>query len=555
MSQLPINGVRRVGQEVRDQNVMAVSAISNVVKSSLGPVGLDKMLVDEVGDVTITNDGATILKLIEVEHPAAKIMVELAILQDEEVGDGTTSVVIIAAELIKRANELVKNSIHPTTIISGYQRARKEACKFIADHMTKKVDTLGRKCLLEAAKTAMSSKIIGLDADFFAEIAVTAIERVRHVSEESKVEKKDAKGRSSVKNVNILKVHGKSQNDSRLVDGIALYQTRAAQGMPRSLKNARIALVDFDLRKTKLQFNVNVLITNPENLEAIRDRETELTKERIDLLLDAGVNVVISTKGIDDLAMKYFIDRNCIAIRRVSKRDAKRIARATGGRVLISLADIDNEGGEVIDESSIGVAESVHEERIGDEDIFFINGCQTTRSQTLILRGANDFMLDEMERSIHDALCIVKRTLESNRVVPGGGAVEVALSVHLEHVAESMGSREQLAIFEFAQALLVIPKTLATNGAYDAAELIANLRAFHNAAQTQENKKHYMWTGLDLTKGQVRDNFAAGVLEPAMSKIKSIRFATEAAITILRIDEHITMNPKVNPKNPAGDEM
>lgn len=553
MAHLPINGVRTTGQEQRDQNVHATSAIANVVKSSLGPVGLDKMLVDEVGDVTITNDGATILKLIEVEHPAARILVDLANLQDDEVGDGTTSVVIVAAELIRRANDLVKRDIHPTTIISGYQRARKEACKFIKEQMTKKVDALGRECLVNSAKTAMSSKIIGLDADFFANMAVDAIQRVGAGADANESKTRDGP-RYSVKNISIVKLHGKSQRDSRLVDGIAMYQTRAAQGMPRSLKDAKIALVDFDLRKTKLQFGVQVLVTNPDNLEAIRDQEIALTKTRIDLLLDAGVNVVMTSKGVDDLAMKYFVDKGCIAIRRVPKRDLRRIAKATGGRVVVSLGDVDNDGEEIMDVSAIGVAEGVHEERIGDEDVFFIDGCKTTRSQTIILRGANDFMLDEIERSLHDSLCIVKRALESNRVVPGGGAVEAALSVYLEHVADSMGSREQLAIYEFAQALLVIPKTLATNGAHDAIGLVAQLRAFHNAAQRKKDKEHMMWAGLDLSKGRVRDNFKAGVLEPAMSKIKSIRFATEAAVTVLRIDEHIKMNPKVDPKNPAGDE-
>jgi len=547
MSQLSIMGTRQSGQDVRTANVMAACSVANVVKSSLGPVGLDKMLVDEVGDVTITNDGATILKQLEVQHPAAKVLVELSNLQDQEVGDGTTSVVIIAAELLKRANELVKNHIHPTSIISGFQQAKREACKFIASSLTCKVEDLGRDCLLSAAKTSMSSKIISLDSDFFGNMAVDAISAVKTANQSQ-----PGKFKYPVKAINIMKVHGKSAKESRLVNGYALYETRAAQGMPKKIEKAKIALLDFDLRKTKMAFGVQLLVDDPAQLEKMRAQESEITKERIDMILKAGANVILTSKGIDDMALKYFVDAGCIGVRRVDKKDMRRIAKATGGKILLSLADMDAEGEQTVDSAAFGTAAEVVEEKVGDRDILFIKGCATTRAQTIILRGANDFMLDEIERSLHDSLCIVRRTLESGRVVPGGGAVEAALSVYLENFAETLGSREQLAIAEFAQALLVIPKTLALNGAFDAIELIAQLRAYHNAAQTSDDPAtaDYKYTGLDLVNGKVRNSMKAGVMEPAISKIKSIRFAVEAAVTILRIDDSIKMSPKEDPKDP-----
>ncbi|KAF2230126.1 putative t-complex protein 1 alpha subunit [Viridothelium virens] len=469
-----LGGQKITGSDVRDQNVLATQAIANVVRSSFGPSGLDKMMVDDIGDVTVTNDGATILGLLDIEHPAGKILVDLAQQQDKEVGDGTTSVVLIAAELLRRANELMKNRIHPTTIITGYRLALREAVRYMSEHISTRVENLGRESLVNIAKTSMSSKIIGSDSDFFASICVDAMQSVKTTNNRNEV-------KYPVKAVNLLKAHGKSATESVLVRGYALNCTVASQAMKTRIPDAKIACLDMNLQKERMKLGVHITIDDPQQLEKIREREAGIVVERVEMILKAGANVVFTTKGIDDLCLKLFIERGAMAVRRCKKEDLRRIAKASGATLVSSLSDLN--GDEKFEASNLGQAEEVVQERISDDECILVKGTKVHTSSSIILRGPNEYSLDEMERSVHDSLSAVKRTLESGRIVPGGGAVETALHIYLEEWATSVGSREQLAIGEFAQSLLIIPKTLAVNAAIDATELVAQLRSRHALSQ------------------------------------------------------------------------
>lgn len=528
---LTLHGERQHGQDVRASNVTAVVAIANILKSSLGPQGLDKMLVDDIGDVLVTNDGATILQKLEVQHPAARVLQELSRLQDSEVGDGTTSVVLVAAELLRRANELVKSGIHPTSIIQGYRLAMKESVKFVQSTIALKSAALTHEQLVSVARTSLNSKFIGSEDDFFAKMVVDAIKGVRLTNS-------DGKDKYPIHQVNVVKNHGKSSLESTLVtDGYVVATGRSAQGMPSVVSNAKIALLDFDLRKHKMGLGVQINISEPSELEKIRQKEMDITKERIEKILEKGVNVIFTTQGIDDMSMKYLIDAGVYAVRRVDKKDIKRIGKATGAKLIVTLTGMgDDWESEMFDQSYIGHADQVYEERVADNEFTFIKGCSNSKCSTILLRGANEVVLGEVERSVHDALCVVSRALETSALVPGGGAVETALAIHLEDYALSYPGREQIAITEFAESLMTIPKILATNAALDVTNIIADLRVAHA-------QKLYH-SGLDLNAGTVRNSVQHGVLEPLISKLKSIKFATETAITILRIDDLIKLAPE-----------
>lgn len=592
---LAIFGERQSGQDIRTANAAAVQAIANILRSSLGPQGLDKMLVDDIGDMTITNDGATILKQLEVQHPAAKVLVELSDLQDREVGDGTTSVVLLAAELLRSGNSLVKEGVHPTAVIAGFKLAMKESVQFIQEHLARRIDVNDKEMLLNIAKTTISSKLIGAEMEHFSDLVLQAVLSVQLINEKGDV-------KYPVNAINILKTHGRSMRESQLVEGYALKAGRASQGMPQCVKNAKIALLDFTLRQHRMQLGVQIQVEQAEELEKIRQKEKDITAKKIEKILEAGANVILTSQGIDDMSLKYFVEAGALAVRRVDKKDLRRIAKITGGTICLTLATLDGE--EAFDPKNLGSCEEVAEERIGDWDHILFKGCKGGRAATIILRGANEYMLDEVDRSVHDALCGVSRALENTLICAGGGAVETALSVYLEDFARTLGSREQLAIAAFAEALLVIPKTLAVNAALDATELVAQLRAVHAKAQGQLLRgkaaaggaaagaavkaggitpalaaaggaaataaaeatiaagggvpattaapaaaaESLKYVGLDLLQGKPRNNLAAGVVEAAVSKTKALRFATEAAVTILRIDDFIKIAPEPEPE-------
>jgi len=458
----------------------------------------------------------------------------------QEVGDGTTSVVIIASELLKRAHELVAQGIHPTSIISGYRLAMREACKYVEQNLAVDAVSLGRECLMNTCRTTIASKLLSTDSDFWANMCVDAVMNMETIDPFT-----DEK-RYPVKAIGILKKQGKGSKESALLDGFGLNCVRASQQMPKKVENAKIALLDYNLKKYRLAFGVQVVVEDPDELEKIRDREAKITKDRIELILNSGANVILTVKGIDDYSLKFLVEKGVMGVQRCLKSDLRKLAKATGGKLVESLATL--EGEEAFEASNLGEAATVEQIRVCDDEMIMISGTKVRKGNTILIRGPNQFYLDEAHRTITDCLLAVRRVLESGRVVPGGACVETALCIYLENFATTLGSREQLAIAQFADSLLVIPKTLANNAAKDAVELTAKLRAIHNIAQSDPSKRNLQSRGLDLVNGSIRDNMEAGVLEPAMSKCKQLQFATEAAITILRIDDSV----KINPEQEAG---
>jgi thermosome len=526
---------RNRGKEAQRNNIMAAKVIAEVLKTTLGPRGMDKMLIDSLGDITITNDGATILKDIEVEHPAAKMMVEIAKTQDDMVGDGTTTAVVLAGELLKRAEELLDQNIHPTILVSGYRKAAVKAVEAI-NKVAWPVEEDDRATLRKVAITSMSSKAIGNAKEHFADMAIDAVMQI--------VEKRGDKNVADIDNVQVIKKTGKGLFESQLVKGLVIDKEVVHPGMPKMVEKAKIALIDAALEIEKTEMSAEIRIRDPNQMKAFLDQENKMLQEMVQKIKKSGANVVFCQKGIDDMAQHFLAKEGILAARRVKQSDMEKLARATGGKMSTDLNDLKAQ--------DLGMAGLVEERKLGEDKMIFVEKCKDPRSVALVIRAGLERMVDEAERAMNDALSVVSDVLESNKVVAGGGAVEIEAAKELRKYATSVGGREQLAIENFADAIEVVPKTLAENGGLEAIDVLVELRAAHEKTDGQ-------YKGVNVFTGKVEDMKQKGVIEPLIVKEQAIKSATESAAMILRIDDVIaSTKPKEGPGGagkPPGGEM
>lgn len=519
---------RTRGRDAQLNNIMVAKVIAEAMRSSLGPRGMDKMLVDSFGDVTITSDGATILKEMEVEHPVAKMLVEVAKAQDAEVGDGTTTVVVLAGELLARAEELIEKEVHPSIIIDGYKKAAVKALE-VYDQIAIPVSIEDKETLKKIAKTAMSAKVVSEDADYLAGIVVDAVLRV--------AERVDGKWTIDLDNIKLEKKEGQSIRDTSIIDGIVLDKEVVHPGMPRLIHNARIAVLDCPLEIEKTEFDAKLHIETPEQMKAFMEQEEQMLKEMVDKIAAAGANVVVCQKGIDDVAQHFLARRGILAVRRVKRSDIEKVAKATGARIITRI--------EEISEKDLGRAKLVEERRVGEDRMVFIEGCENPKAITILIRGGTKRLVDEAERSIKDALNVVKDVLVEPKIVAGGGAPEIEVSLALRDYAKTLPGKEQLAVEKFAEAVEIVPAQLAENAGLDPIEAIVNLRAKHKEGQR--------WAGINVFEGKIDDMYKLNVLEPVLVKKQAIKSAVEAAAMILRIDDIIAAS-RLEEKGGKGKE-
>ncbi|MEM1900656.1 MAG: thermosome subunit beta [Candidatus Nezhaarchaeales archaeon] len=506
---------RTYGREAQRANIAAARAIAETLKTTLGPRGMDKMLVDSLGDVTITNDGATILDEMDVQHPAAKMLVEIAKAQDEEVGDGTTTVVVIAGELLKKAEELMAKNIHPTVIIDGYSKAL-EYCQKELEKLSLPISLSDEELLKLIARTAMHAKVVSSARDYLAELAVKAIKQI--------VEERNGKLVADVDQVQLIKRQGGSITDTNLIQGVIVDKEVVHTGMPRRVQNAKIALLDCPLEVEKTEIDAEIRISDPAQMKAFIEEEEKILKGMVEKIKSVGANVVFCQKGIDDMAQHYLAKAGILAARRVKKSDMEKLARATGAKIVTNVEDLTP--------NDLGYAELVEERKIADEKLIFVENCKNPRSVAILIRGGLEKFVDEAERALKDALSAVASAVECGRYVPGGGAIEIELAKRLREYAAKVGGKEQLAIEAFATALEVIPRTLAENGGHDPIDVIMALRAEHE-------KEGNFSIGIDVYNGKPVDMLKLGVIEPLSVKLTALKSATEAAAMILRIDDVI----------------
>ena len=521
---------RTTGKDARRSNIYAARVIAEALASSLGPRGMDKLLVDSFGNATITGDGATILKEMEVQHPAAKMLVEVAKAQDDEVGDGTTSVVVLSGKLLESANELLDQEIHSTIITEGYEKAMEQAVKVI-DEIAEKIDPLDKNVLKKIAMTALSSKIVSEYKDFLADLVVDAALQV--------VSEKDGKYTFSLDEVKIEKKKGESLEESQLVKGIVLDKEVVHPAMPRRIENAKIALLDTPLEVEKPEWTAKINVTDPEQLRLFLEQEAQILKKMVDKIKESGANVVFCQKGIDDVAQHYLAKAGILAVRRVKKSDMEKLARATGARIVTKIEDLSSD--------VLGSAELVEERKVADEKMVFVEGCPNPKAVTILLRGGAEHVVDEAERAIHDALSVVRNVIREPKIVAGGGAVEIEVALKLKEFAKTLPSKEQLAVIKYAEAVESIPEILAQNAGLEPVDIIAELRKRHSEAEK--------WAGINVYSGKIENTMDVGVIEPASVKKQVFKSATEAAIMILRIDDIIAAVPPKEKKGGEGGGM
>jgi thermosome len=505
---------REKGKGAQLNNIMAARAISDAVKSTLGPKGMDKMLVDSMGDVVITNDGATILKEIDVEHPAAKMIVEVAKSQDEECGDGTTSAVILTGELLKYAGELIEQNIHPTVICAGYKLA---SIKAIAElnKMAIPIKPGDKKTLKNIAMTSMASKGASASKDLLADVVVDAITSIAEQIGDKTIVDMD--------NIQIEKKHGGSIQDTRIIKGIILDKERVHEGMPRHLKNTKIALVNAALEIKKTEVDARIQIQDPTQLQAFLDEEESMLRKMVEKVKKSGANVLICQKGIDDLAQHFLSKEGIYAVRRAKKSDMDKLAKATGATVVANLDELSAK--------DLGFAGNVEEQKIGDDKMTFVTDCKNPKAVSILIRGSTEHVVDELDRGMHDALFVVKVALEDGKMTAGGGAAATWISMALREYATTVGGREQMAIEAYANAVEIIPKTLAENAGLDPIDMMLEVRRSH--------KKGGKYAGVDVLNGKVSDMLKINVIEPLRVSVQELQTSTEAATMILRIDDII----------------
>jgi thermosome len=518
------------GREAQKNNIMAAKIIAEIVKSSLGPRGMDKMLVDGMGDVTITNDGATILKELDIQHPAAKMMVEISKTTDQEVGDGTTSSVILAGALLENAEDLISKDVHPTIIVDGYRKALLQALKILAK-VSIKVKPSERVSLIKIAKTSMLTKLVGKESNFLSEIIVDALLQVSE--KDGEVYKVD------LDDVKVEKKPGRSIKDTSLIQGIVLDKEVVHSGMPNSITNGKIVLLNSALEIEKPEFDAKINISDPTQMKAFMDEENSLLRGMVDKIIATGANTLICQKGIDDIAQHYLAKENILAVRRVKQSDMEKLAKATGGQIIANL--------EEITKSDLGNAGLVEQRSIEDDKWVFVEKAKNPKAVTLLIRGGTQRIVDEAERSIHDALSVVKDVIEKPEIVAGGGAPEAYVSFELGKWSNKLSGREQLAVRKFADALESIPVTLAENAGLDPIDIKVELKSALSRGDTQ--------SGIGVLEGGIRNMKDLDVFEPTSVKEQIIKSATEVASMIIRIDDVIASGKSSAPPGPPGGGM